>query len=110
MSRLCSAPGCTVPAPAGRCEAHRRPAWQASQPVHRTRGRALQRARWDLWVKDPHCQQCHRVILPSESIRDHIQNLRTGGLDTADNVQLLCLACHELKTQREAQRGREMTR
>ena len=110
MPRLCSTPGCYAPVTSGRCAACRRSAWHAASPVPRIRGERLQRLRFDLWVRDPHCQRCGQLILPSEAIRDHVINLRAGGSDTEDNVQLLCLACHGAKTHAESQRGRAATK
>jgi 5-methylcytosine-specific restriction endonuclease McrA len=45
-------------------------------------------------------------IYTASTIRDHVINLAEGGQDTEDNVQALCQACSDAKTQREAERGR----
>lgn len=84
----------------------RRPAWGTTQGYTRMRGRKLQRARMALYAKDPRCAQCHRVLLPSEAIRDHIENLAAGGEDIESNTQLLCIPCSDAKTQQEAEHGK----
>ena len=42
--------------------------------------------------------------------RDHITALCDGGTDAPDNVQGLCVPCHDAKTQAEALRGRRSGR
>ena len=44
------------------------------------------------------------------TIRDHIVPLAEGGLDHDQNVQALCVACHDAKTQAESQRGQKRNR
>jgi 5-methylcytosine-specific restriction protein A len=70
------------------------------------RGRALQRARARLFDESPLCVQCQADGRVSVAvIRDHIVPLAEGGTDDRANVQALCQACSDLKTQREAKRG-----
>lgn len=71
----------------------------------RIRGRKLQTIRRRLFDGQPLCVQCQakgRVSLATE--RDHIVPIFRGGLDTPDNTQALCAACHETKTRSEGSR------
>lgn len=92
------------------CTTHVRPAWRsnyAPAPT-RVRGRRLQVLRQALWLKDPHCAQCHRLLRLEDMIRDHIIPLAEGGLDLDDlNIQGLCQSCSDAKTEHESQRGRQ---
>ena len=72
----------------------------------RITGRPLQRLRRQLFQREPLCRACMadgRVTVAV--IRDHIIPLAEQGPDTEANVQPLCQACSDVKTQREAQRG-----
>lgn len=45
------------------------------------------------------CQHCERKILAGEpKHRDHIKPLADGGKNVESNFQILCEACHRLKT------------
>jgi 5-methylcytosine-specific restriction enzyme A len=108
--RPCPSPRC--PGLAGRCEQHpprdTRHGWQNAAGTHTTRlrGRALQRARAELFTREPLCRTCQaqgRVTIAT--VRDHIIPLAEGGTDGPGNVQGLCGDCHQAKTQAEAQRG-----
>lgn len=71
------------------------------------RGRALQRARSELIALDPYCAECKRNgLVRFGRIRDHIIPLAEGGHDAPENTQLLCDTCNEVKSKREAARGR----
>lgn len=62
--------------------------------------------RADLFTSNPLCAECMRQGLVSPAVqRDHIVPLEEGGTDDADNVQGLCLACHEAKSKAESARG-----
>lgn len=50
------------------------------------------------------CQQAGRVS-PARQV-DHIVPKADGGTDDDSNLQAICLACHQVKTAREAARGR----
>jgi 5-methylcytosine-specific restriction protein A len=77
------------------------------QPVVRIRGRRLQKLREDLFAREPLCRNCRRR---AAVIRDHVVPLAEGGTDTEDNTQGLCQSCSDVKSHREANRGREVTR
>jgi len=72
----------------------------------RVRGRPLQRARARLFEHEPLCVRCQAAgrVVPA-TIRDHVVPLAEGGADLETNVQGLCAACHDAKTQLEARRG-----
>ena len=107
--RPCSHTGCRVLAViGGRCADHQREAWH-KKPVatKRVTGRRLQAMRAALFADNPLCVECTRLGCVTEAVeRDHIVPLGEGGLDEADNVQGLCLACHEVKSLAEALRAR----
>jgi 5-methylcytosine-specific restriction protein A len=44
------------------------------------------------------------------TIRDHIVPLAEGGLDAESNIQALCQACSDAKTETEARRGMSRSR
>jgi 5-methylcytosine-specific restriction enzyme A len=102
--RPCREPGC----PTLGCTVHARAPWEHARPVRRVTGRRLQALRLELWLRDPRCQSCKRVVSPHQMIRDHITPLAETGQDepTNDGVQVLCLECSTAKTQDEATRGR----
>lgn len=53
--------------------------------------------------------QCARCEADGDEVRlelDHVVPVAEGGADTLDNAQLLCVSCHQPKTQAEAARGR----
>jgi 5-methylcytosine-specific restriction protein A len=68
----------------------------------RIRGRALQERR-ERWIRrDPlckHCREAGRVSLGVEL--DHIRSIEDGGADDDSNLQLLCEACHAIKTAKD---------
>lgn len=71
----------------------------------------MQRERARLFAREPLCRQCRaagRTTLAT--IRDHIVPLMEGGTDVPENIQPLCQACSDRKTQAEAQRGRGRAR
>lgn len=107
--RPCTYPGCgaLVRDGSGRCTRHPKPSW-AKKPTasKRTRGRALQRLRAELFERQPLCADCRRngrVTLATE--RDHIVPLEEGGEDVESNVQGLCADCHDAKSKAERARG-----
>lgn len=61
-----------------------------------------------LFARCPLCVECTRLGLARAATqRDHIIPLAEGGLDDETNEQALCEACHDAKSQLEAQRGRK---
>lgn len=113
--RPCSHPGCGVLVRdgSGRCAKHPKPAWALKKPTptKRITGRRLQRMRAELFAKDPLCAECRRQGRVTLAVqRDHITALCDGGTDAPDNVQGLCVPCHDAKTQAEALRGRRSGR
>lgn len=108
--RPCTHAGCgaLVRDGSGRCAKHPREAW--AKPVQATKritGRKLQAMRAQMFASQPLCVQCKaqgQVRLATQ--RDHITPLAEGGSDSADNVQPLCLACHDTKSNAERLRGR----
>lgn len=89
------------------CTQHPRTQWRTEGPAPvRIRGRRLQRLRMEMYVREPRCRICKRVLLPAQMIRDHIVSLAEGGLDVEENTQPLCSDCSDAKTQTEALRGR----
>ncbi len=67
--------------------------------THRIRGRALQNRNRRLLSEHPMCQKC-QVMVGMEV--DHRVPLWASGEDTEDNLQVLCIQCHQAKTAREA--------
>lgn len=105
--RPCAEPGCPTLVPSGRCATHARPTshgWRAD--VTRVRGRELQRRRRRLFAAEPLCRTCAaQGFVTAATIRDHIIPLAEGGTDAPENIQPLCHACSDAKTQQEAARG-----
>ena len=61
----------------------------------RITGRRLQARRKDIWLRDPACAMCGRVVgYPSGFELDHIVPLFMGGEDAEDNCQVLCVEVH----------------
>jgi 5-methylcytosine-specific restriction protein A len=95
----CGRPGCTQ---------HQRPAFAHREPPARIRGRQLQRLRQQLFRDAPLCVDClahGRVTVAT--IRDHVVPLTEGGRDDDTNTQALCVECHDQKSQRESERGKQ---
>jgi 5-methylcytosine-specific restriction protein A len=106
----------TCPNLSGRCDTHTRPTQFGWNVAHdnsatRIRGRQLQTLRRELFAREPLCRLCTvsgRTTLAT--IRDHIVPLAEGGTDDMSNIQPLCAACSDAKTQAEAQRGKRVHR
>lgn len=111
--RPCNAPGCRGLAVAsGRCAEHQREKWaKPATATKRTTGRKLQAMRAALFARCPLCVECDRQGRVTEATqRDHVVPLAEGGADDDSNVQALCDACHEAKSQGEAARARRGAR
>lgn len=71
----------------------------------RVTGRRLQQRRRQAWARNPYCASCGRLtditgaLAPFEL--DHITAMVNGGSDTVDNLQVLCIECHDAKTRRD---------
>lgn len=70
----------------------------------RQRGGAWMERRAVQLQREPLCRHCAQLGLVALALEvDHVIPLWRGpGLDTDSNLQSLCIACHLLKTQREA--------
>ena len=65
----------------------------------RIRGRKSQARRKALLEREPLCRHCKaKGITRAATIADHIVALVNGGPDTEDNLQPLCRACSDAKT------------
>ena len=65
----------------------------------RLRGRALQARRLRIWSAHPHCARCGRLTdYPQGFQLDHRIPLFKGGEDKEENLQVLCIQCHDTKT------------
>lgn len=80
-----------------------RKAW-AKEREHRTlTGRPWRRLRDQILIRDCYtCQACRRVDANGMEV-DHKVPLSKGGTDDPDNLQCLCVECHERKS--SAERG-----
>lgn len=105
--RPCTHPGCSTLTETGRCEAHPRKAWAKAKEQKRLSGRALQRARHQLFTLNPLCAECERQgFVRVATQRDHIIPMAQGGTEDPSNIQGLCGECHDAKTEREKKAGR----
>lgn len=74
-----------------------------SPVVKRIRGRALTRIRERILLRDGYeCRKCRRVFSPWNLEIDHVVPLHLGGIaDSDENLQTLCIWCHEKKSKEE---------
>lgn len=106
---VCKHPGCGALVHDGtrRCAKHpKRGGGWGDDSKRVVKGAALTRARQELFARSPLCAQClarGRVTLAT--IRDHIVPLAFGGEDEDSNIQALCAACHDVKSQAEREQG-----
>lgn len=81
----------------------RRPFEKSRMAEKRLRGRAAQRRRHRIALRDQFtCQACERVTLHEDGEVDHIVPLSRGGNDDDSNLRWLCVPCHDSKTRAEA--------
>lgn len=67
----------------------------------RITGRKLQARRYAVWLRDPRCAVCKRVVpYPSGFELDHIVPLFMGGEDVESNCQILCVHVQIIDGQR----------
>jgi 5-methylcytosine-specific restriction protein A len=68
--------------------------------TERLRGRALQRQRERVWLRDQGiCARCKRITtFPSGFELDHVVALANEGTNEDSNMQVLHHECHEAKT------------
>ncbi|QSR35563.1 HNH endonuclease [Marinobacterium iners] len=110
--RPCRAPACgrKTTAAHGYCEDHahlhkpwgtRKGSGRGGRPWRRKRDHVLQR---DKGL----CQPCLKQnrISPATQV-DHITPVAEGGTDADSNLQAICKACHDVKTQAEAKRAQQ---
>lgn len=117
--RQCTFNGCTVAVevPHGyrqspRCETHQRPVTHSKREYshHHVNGKNIYKSyRWTKLRKQyvlhqPLCEHCLRYdIVKPGKILDHIKEIEDGGeIWNVDNLALLCHACHNTKTGKEA--------
>lgn len=77
---------------------------RAPEPPKRMNGRRGVERRKRIWLKDPHCANCGRLVAMHQFELDHIVPLHQGGPDEDGNLQVLCNGpdgCHDKKTREE---------
>lgn len=76
--------------------------------VRRDRGRAWMRLRQVVLDRDGYlCQHCAaRGVVELAREVDHVVPLHLGGADHEDNLQSLCVACHQAKSADEERERR----
>src|SRR5262245_28546149 len=71
----------------------------------RLRGRHLDRARQQLFDRQPLCVHClAQGLVTKAEVRDHVIPLSEGGLEITENTQGLCVPCHDRKSEAERRR------
>ena len=89
-----------------RCPKHPKQAWVQKATYKRVTGRRLQKQRADLFAREPLCRCCAALgFVTIAVIRDHIKPLAEHGTDDDENIQPLCQACSDAKTEAERRRG-----
>ena len=77
--------------------------------VQRIRGRKSQVRRKALFDREPLCRNCLKQgRVRAATIADHVVALVNGGPDTEDNLQPLCQACSDAKTNQDLGRKPEI--
>ena len=74
-------------------------------------GRQWERQREAILARDMGlCQPCQRAerVTPAREV-DHIVPKAEGGTDDPDNLQAICIPCHQAKTAEEAARAQGRT-
>jgi 5-methylcytosine-specific restriction protein A len=104
--KACSRPGCPRYAVSeGRCEAHKRKAWD--HPRRGDYGSRWRKTRARILERDAGlCQECARAgRLNAGNTVDHIVPRAEGGTDAESNLEVLCRDCHKVKSAREGNRA-----
>jgi len=101
----CIIPNCRVKTNGGRCDQHAKdPDSHKRKRTQRTTGYSSKRwkqLRRSVLVNNPMCVGYgkRKVVCNRPAVDvDHIVPVKHGGVDTVDNLQGLCKACHTLKT------------
>ena len=103
----CKHPGCRNLTTTRHCEIHKSEGkpWASKHKPKRLKGRKSQERRLRIAERDVFiCQMCGRPT--TNGIADHIIPLAFGGKDDEDNMQWLCIPCHQKKSIEE-KKGRE---
>lgn len=109
-AKPCTHPGCRILVRDGgsKCEQHR-VAWVKREGPHtakRLNGWASDKEKARMRRENPLCAHCERVgRVALGVIRDHVVPLAEGGAESRENTQLLCKACHDVKSENERRRG-----
>ena len=103
---------CGTPSPAPRCRDHKvadkRPS-RANRPATGAQKARLRRSTLarDSWT----CRGCGMVDRSGRSLQaDHIIPLDLGGTNDLENMQVLCIGCHSVKSKAEQRRAAEKAR
>ena len=93
---------CGIPTLESRCQEHRLPDRRPSTARRGSRAEIDKRRRAALVRDQFTCQHCGKVDRSGKSLHaDHIIEGQDGGSNDLSNLQILCVACHLVKTQRE---------
>lgn len=94
---------------ANRCPAHKKPDRRPTLKKRVSRSLSTRLRRQVLFRDRWTCQQCGVVDRTGRSLEaDHKVRLADGGAHELDNLQVLCIPCHRVKTQEEATRDRRL--
>ncbi len=99
--RRCTAPGCPVLVPAGRCDTHKRYASQQRAGWAELYGRDWPLIRLDYLSRHPRCDLCARMATIADHYPTGIKRLRARGIQNphADHrMRPLCASCHSKET------------
>jgi 5-methylcytosine-specific restriction protein A len=105
---ICTHPGCSVLVSKGhRCDKHLKPkhGWQEDRGTNKERGYGwtwTERRQRVLRRDNYLCQECsrHNRVTAANEV-DHIVPKAIGGTDDSNNLQSLCVPCHQAKTLKE---------
>ncbi|MFE0151399.1 HNH endonuclease [Nonomuraea sp. NPDC059007] len=94
---ICSTSTCRkVVVSEGKCQDHKRPAWQNTSAHNKHRPRDWKRRRAFVLARDRReCYICHQ---PKATEVDHVIPVSRGGSHDYNNLRAVCPLCHRLKT------------